>query len=636
MKIITVFKTHVDIGFTDLPQKILEKYATNMLVDAVETCERSSDNIKEERFVWTLPAYPLYHALRSTSEDIKNRCEKLILNDQLKWHALPFTLRTEFFTKDELNNALNYSRRLSERFNKPMPIAAKMTDVPGHTQAIVDVLWENGVKFLHLGCNPASTTPDVPVLFWWESKNKNRILVYYNKDYGSNILPPQGWKYPVHLALIQTNDNCGVQSYTVIDELKEKAHEVYPDAEFTTGTLDDFAAEILKCDLSDLPVIRGELGDSWIHCLGAFPESAANIREARKIFMELEENNDLSGNSKYQALKEKYYENALLFGEHSGGVDTKKYLANRVYKKEELKEALKSEMYLYANQGWNQEREWASNCLDAANEAKALFADEVDKSASVTNNEYWKLGFENNLIVAQNKITHEKITFNYLYEIVGKKRMEQYLDDYLRLKVPWSIEDFGRKAYPDVDDAEFGLILSDVNICDSFIEAKYTTPEESVADFGNPGEIKITAKILETQLLVNVTLLKKEPTLYIEGGHFIVNLEKPFEKIIVQKSGIDIDPDIDVVLGANRGIFAVDKYVKVNDTKISPVHTPLVSFGESKIYRCCCNDYKQSTTPKVVFNLFNNMWGTGNPQWITGSYNFDFYLTSVEPKSAEK
>ena len=627
MKIITVFKTHVDIGFTDLPQKVLEKYSTKMLVDAVTTCEQTADNIKEERFVWTMPAYPLYRAFCYASEDIKKRCEKLIANDQLKWHALPFTLRSEFFSKDELQNALGYSKKLAERFNKPMPIAAKMTDVPGHTQAIVDVLCENGIKFLHLGCNPASTTPDVPVLFWWESKNKNRILVYYNKDYGSSILPPEGWNYPVHLALIQTGDNCGVQSYTVIDELKHQALEAYPDAKFTTGTLDDFASEILKCDLSDLPVICGELGDSWIHALGAFPESTAKIRQARSIFKELDKNKDLTGDSRYQVLKEKYYENALLFGEHSGGVDTKRYLANRVYNKAELREMLKSDMYTYANKGWNEERQWATNCLDAANEAKKLYAPAADKAVSVTDNEYWKLSFENGLIAAQNKTSGEKITFDYLYEIIGKKRMEKYLDDYLRLKVDWSIEDFGRKAYPDVDDAKFGLILSDVDITDSFIEAKYTTPEKSVAEYGNSGDIKIKAGITGKQLSVSIEICEKEPTTYIEGGHFILNFEKPFEEIVVQKSGIEINPDTDVVLGANRGLFAVDEYVKVNGIKVNPLHTPLVSFGESKIYRCCCGDYKQSKTPKVVFNLFNNMWGTGNPQWITGSYKFDFCLT---------
>ncbi|MFQ7077023.1 MAG: hypothetical protein ACLRSW_03320 [Christensenellaceae bacterium] len=28
------------------------------------------------------------------------------------------------------------------------------------------------------------------------------------------------------------------------------------------GKMDDFARELLKCDLSDLPVVRGELGDT--------------------------------------------------------------------------------------------------------------------------------------------------------------------------------------------------------------------------------------------------------------------------------------------------------------------------------------------------------------------------------------
>ena len=63
------------------------------------------------------------------------------------------------------------------------------------------------------------------------------------------------------------------------------------------------------------------------------------------------------------------------------------------------------------------------------------------------------------MIKAENRKNGEIITFNYLYEIIGKKRMEQYLDDYLRLKVDWSIEDFGRKNYPDCDDSEYGLIL---------------------------------------------------------------------------------------------------------------------------------------------------------------------------------
>lgn len=630
MKIITVFKTHVDIGFTDLPQKVIENYAFGMLRDAVETCEATANNPEGEKFIWTLPAFPLYYALNTTSDDIRMRSEKLIASGQIRWHALPFTLRTEFFTKEELCHSLNYAKTLSDKYKKPMPIAAKMTDVPGHTQALVDVLCENGIKFLHLGCNPASTTPKVPTLFWWESSNGNKILTYYNKDYGSSILPPENWKFPVHLALIQTNDNCGVQSPEVIDELKQKSLEAIPGARFVTGTLDDFAEEILKQDLSGLPVIRGELGDSWIHCLGAFPESTAKIREARRIFKNLEQIPNLKSDETIASLKEIYYENGLLFGEHSGGVDTKKYLADRVYEKTALKEKLGSEEYLYADLGWNQEREWADNCIkaacDAQEYAEKAFGLQIGRKQASSENEFWKIYIEGNFLVAYNKNKKEKITIDYLYEIIGKRRMEKYLDDYLTLKVDWSIEDFGRKNYPDIEDEEYGLILSETKITKEVVSAGYSVPEESVREYGNAQKIIITASAEGEKLLISVEIQQKEPTMYIEGGHLVMNFEREFENVIVQKCGLEINPDTDVVKGANRGLFATDEYIKINDMKINPVHTPLVSFGESKIYRFCCGDFKQSKTPKVFFNLFNNMWGTGNPQWITGNYKFDFEI----------
>ena len=125
MKVITVFKTHVDVGFTDLPTRVLDSYATKMLADAVETCEKTETNAEGEKFVWTLPAYPLYYALERTTEELKKRAEALIQKRRLVWHALPFTLRTEFFSKQELVDSLSYARKLSKRYGVPMPKAAK-------------------------------------------------------------------------------------------------------------------------------------------------------------------------------------------------------------------------------------------------------------------------------------------------------------------------------------------------------------------------------------------------------------------------------------------------------------------------------------------------------------------------------
>ena len=43
-----------------------------------------------------------------------------------------------------------------------------MTDVPEHSWILPTVLANAGVRFLHLGCNAASQSPEVPDLFWWE------------------------------------------------------------------------------------------------------------------------------------------------------------------------------------------------------------------------------------------------------------------------------------------------------------------------------------------------------------------------------------------------------------------------------------------------------------------------------------
>jgi len=70
---------------------------------------------------------------------------------------------------------LSLSQELDARFGR-QTIAAKMTDVPGHTRGIVPLLAQAGVKFLHIGVNPASTVPGVPPLFRWQDPSGAEIV----------------------------------------------------------------------------------------------------------------------------------------------------------------------------------------------------------------------------------------------------------------------------------------------------------------------------------------------------------------------------------------------------------------------------------------------------------------------------
>ena len=87
--------------------------------------------------------------------------EEAIDAGDVVWHGLPFTTYTEMMDASLFRFGLSLSQELDRRFGKKT-IAAKMSDVPGHTRAIVPMLAEAGIRVLHIGVNPSSTPPDVP------------------------------------------------------------------------------------------------------------------------------------------------------------------------------------------------------------------------------------------------------------------------------------------------------------------------------------------------------------------------------------------------------------------------------------------------------------------------------------------
>ena len=99
-----------------------------------------------------------------------------------------------------------------------------MTDVPSHTWIVPTVLKHAGVDFLHLGCNSASGSPDVPLLFWWEGPDGSRVLTMYEASgYGSGLRPPADWPHKTWLALIHTGDNHGPPPPGQVQKLLDQA-----------------------------------------------------------------------------------------------------------------------------------------------------------------------------------------------------------------------------------------------------------------------------------------------------------------------------------------------------------------------------------------------------------------------------
>ena len=179
-----VFKTHLDIGFTDYANAVIQKYFTCFIPTALETAQKMRERGGKERFIWTTGSWLIYAYLEQADSHERKRLEDAILAGDIVWHALPFTTHSELMDADLFRFGLSLSQQLDRRFGK-QTIAAKFTDVPGHTRGIVPLLADANVQFLHIGINPGSAVPRVPPLFRWQHPTGKEIIVMVESGYGS-------------------------------------------------------------------------------------------------------------------------------------------------------------------------------------------------------------------------------------------------------------------------------------------------------------------------------------------------------------------------------------------------------------------------------------------------------------------
>ena len=184
-----VFKTHLDIGFTDHAAKVRAQYHEQFIPQAIETGEHCfREDSATPTFIWTTGAWLIWDHLNTQPPEKVKRLEQAIERGLIRWHALPFTTHSELMSPALFRAGLSYAQELDAQFGV-RTTAAKMTDVPGHTLGIVPLLAEAGVQFLHLGVNTASPVPDVPDVFRWRAPDGSEVVVMYQKSYGATHFP---------------------------------------------------------------------------------------------------------------------------------------------------------------------------------------------------------------------------------------------------------------------------------------------------------------------------------------------------------------------------------------------------------------------------------------------------------------
>jgi hypothetical protein len=324
-EIVVVYKTHFDIGYTDLVTNVLTRYRTKFVDGAMKAIEHSRSLPPDQQFVWTVPGWPLKEMLwPGQTPERRAKILQAMKEGRLTVHAMPFSLQTESLDLEDLVRGMTFSTDLARENGLPLPRAAKMTDVPEHTWILPTLLKHAGVDFLQVGCNGASAPMRVPPLFWWEGPDGSRLLTFYSAEYGTQLLPPTNWPYHTWLAMIMTGDNQGAPAVEEVDKLLQEAAKELPGVKVKFGRLEDFGDAIMAEKNENIPVVRGDMPDSWIHGFEALPletKLAWNVRPLEGAVAMLDTElraADVNPSPLAQALA-RAYENSLLYSEHTFG-----------------------------------------------------------------------------------------------------------------------------------------------------------------------------------------------------------------------------------------------------------------------------------------------------------------------------
>jgi hypothetical protein len=344
-EIIVVIKTHFDIGYTHRVKEIVHHYRTGMIDKAMDIMDQSKNLPPEQQFAWTGPGWVMSKVLEDWEGQTPARRQRLddyVKAGKFQFHALPFTLESDACEAEEMARGFLFSSNLCRNYGRPLPRSGKMTDVPSHGGALATVLANGGVQFMHIGCNWPSGAVKTPGLFWWEAPDGSRVLTFYSNSYGTcvpsfmphwysagdhfisdNFGPTDDWPYAVWPAILVTPDNSGPPQAEQVKTLFADVAKRFPGVKVRVGTMDDFADALLATK-PELPVIKGEMPDTWIHGVMCDPGGIKTSRTIHPLLASAEALHTqlgLWGVAQPAIAKEVMlaYENILLYGEHTWG-----------------------------------------------------------------------------------------------------------------------------------------------------------------------------------------------------------------------------------------------------------------------------------------------------------------------------
>lgn len=661
-KVHVVYKTHLDIGFTDLSENVINNYLDEFIPKAINLANEVNSK-ESKKFIWTVGSWLIYKYLKVKSGEDREKLVKAINDGYIVWHALPFTTHTELMNKELLQCGINISKELDKEFNQ-QKIAAKMTDVPGHTRGMIKYLAESGIKYLHIGVNDVSHMPDVPGTFIWKDSLGNEILVDYCQGYGKEN---EIEELDELLVFAHTGDNLGPPSKQDIIDGIEKLKKEYPNAIVEASTLDEYAKVLLKVK-SNLPVVEQEIGDTWIHGVGSDPIKVQIFKELLRLAEKWSNEGKITVVEKQEFLRE-----LLLIPEHTWGLDHKKYLCDyKNWNKKDFVKARKNDFLLdeyiteefkdygdfarnefkkqIRNIEWEdrtysrfesshtEQRGYLYNAInklsnDLKDEALTVIGsltdikeENISSYIKLDSREFSKDGRvirildDGSICITDNKNSYNLGQVSY--EEYGRNHFSKWEKEYcvcMEENYLWAIPDqfklgINNCRIPE-DNVLYFCELQEAYMNDESLLLKMKFSEKVIEELGAPRIVEVKYSFKGNEILQEVKLIDKDANRLPESLWISNLVDSDIKEITLNKLGEEIDYR-DVVKFGNRNYHCVESIIANNKdykVKITPLDSPLVSLGERRLY-----DFTQqfaNASGGIHTNLYNNLWGTNFKMW---------------------
>lgn len=570
-EVLLIFKTHLDVGYTDYAKNVIDTYLTGFIPGAIKTGYELKDT--DTPFIWSVGSWLIWEGLK---RDKDKTLENAIKDGVIAWHGLPFTTHTESMNEKLFEYGLSLSKELDKRFGKKT-IAAKMTDVPGHTMGMIPHMSKAGIKFLHIGINDATPLPPVPPLFKWRCDGEE-VVVLYQQAYG---LTEEFEDFA--LCFAHTHDNLGTQSIQQIKDIYAELRTKYPQAEIKAATLDDVAERILA--LPDIPVLEKEIGDTWIHGIGTDPKKLGMYRELLR---------------KIEGMDTAHYDfsdNLLLLPEHTWGMNLKRYFPDaETWYNEDLKKLEGDERRMAFEKSWDEQREYVRKTEKLLGVAVDYRLEEPDLD-----------GYQATSV--------SEPGFEISWQIFDRTDYQRYMDKYIKLTVEnvgWCIWDFIKLGMPEYEGGIYPAAPCEVYKKGDSILYKLEFEDGAAKKYGLPyiwaefcgGKLELRWFGKEASRLPQACWLKFK------------GFEESWE---IEKLGKWTKPEN--ILGSPL-ISGIDKGIRNKKAEIISLDAGLVApYGRRLL------DYDlQPEGEDMYFNLYNNIWNTNFPMWYSDDTRFRFEI----------